>query len=225
MSQRTSESDSRPASSPDPGRGVNGGTCQQPTVEELLQRSRDELTADLGILLQHCRAYLLQIANAEVPLDLSVRIAPSDLVQETFVDAYRCFEQFRGTTEAELRGWLRRMLLRNIADARRFFDAQKRQTTGLVSIHGSNASEHGADGRTSPSSLVMRGERSEEIREAMDRLPDEFRLVMKLRYFEGMSLEGIAEQLGKSRSSIKRMWFRGIEKLADLLHDDSSGGR
>jgi RNA polymerase sigma-70 factor (ECF subfamily) len=117
------------------------------------------------------------------------------------------------------------MLLRNIADARRFFDAQKRQTTGLVSIHGSNASEHGADGRTSPSSLVMRGERSEEIREAMDRLPDEFRLVMKLRYFEGMSLEGIAEQLGKSRSSIKRMWFRGIEKLADLLHDDSSGGR
>lgn len=225
MSQRTSESESRLTSIPDSSEGMNSGACQPPTVEELLRRSRDEMAADLGILLQHCRAYLLQIANTEVPMDLSVRMAPSDLVQDTFVDAYRCFEQFRGTTEAELRGWLRRMLLRNIADARRYFGAQKRQTIGVVPIHGSKLRERIADSRASPSSLVLRGERSEKILEAVDRLPEEFRLVMKLRYFEGMSLEGIAEQLGKSRSSIKRMWFRGIEKLADLLHDDSSGGR
>ena len=58
--------------------------------------------------------------------DLQVRLDPSDLVQETLLEAHRDFRQFLGRTEAELTVWLRRILVRNLADQLKHHQSQKR---------------------------------------------------------------------------------------------------
>jgi RNA polymerase sigma-70 factor, ECF subfamily len=195
---------------------------------DLLDQSRAGDRRALGALLQHCRAYLLEIANAELPAELSVRVAPSDLVQETFTDALHAMGHFRGTTEAELRGWLRRSLLNNIADARRgHFGTQKRAADRQVSLHchgEAGLSALGvADPIASPSSIFQKRESADQLLAAIDRLPAVYRLVIRLRHFEGLSLERVGEHLGRSPDAVRKLWFRGLEKLGKLVETEQRG--
>ena len=58
----------------------------------------------------------------------------SDLVQETFLEAQRDFPRFQGTSEAELLGWLRQMLLNNVANFTRHYRITKREVGREVAI-------------------------------------------------------------------------------------------
>jgi len=58
---------------------------------------------------------------------LKAKVDASDLVQQTLLEAHRGLENFRGTTEAEWLGWLRRIVVHNAADfVRRFHGVEKR---------------------------------------------------------------------------------------------------
>src|SRR5262249_2943096 len=70
----------------------------------------------LGRLLEACRPYLLLVANEKMQSGLQGKVGASDVVQETFLEALRDFQRFQGSTEEELRAWLRRILLNNLAD-------------------------------------------------------------------------------------------------------------
>src|SRR5262245_28352327 len=80
----------------------------------------------LGRALEVCRRYLLLIAERQLDADLRAKGGASDLVQETFLEAQRDFGRFEGTSEAELRGWLRRMLLNNLGHFTRRYRTHKR---------------------------------------------------------------------------------------------------
>jgi DNA-directed RNA polymerase specialized sigma24 family protein len=56
------------------------------------------------------------LARTRVEGALRARLDPSDLVRETLLEAYRDFPRFAGGTEKELMAWLRRILVRNLAD-------------------------------------------------------------------------------------------------------------
>jgi DNA-directed RNA polymerase specialized sigma24 family protein len=78
----------------------------------------------IGKVLESCRSYLLAIAMAELPGDLHGMLVASELVQETLVKGVEPFGTFQGHTPEELAGWLRRILLNPLANARddRAFD-------------------------------------------------------------------------------------------------------
>src|SRR5262245_9801346 len=79
-------------------------------------------------LLEALRGYLLMVAGEELDPALRAKGGASDLVQETFLEAHRDFNQFRGADEAELLAWLRRLLLNNVANfGRRYRGTEKRQ--------------------------------------------------------------------------------------------------
>jgi RNA polymerase sigma-70 factor (ECF subfamily) len=66
---------------------------------------------------------------------LQAQVSPSDLVQEAFLEAYRDFGQFRGHNENELLGWLRRIVVHNLARLmERHVRAQKRNVRREVSL-------------------------------------------------------------------------------------------
>ena len=95
----------------------------------------------LGELLKACRAYLLLVAHQEIAPALMAKAGPSDLVQETFLEARRDFGEFRGLTEAEFLGWLRKILLNNLANfRRRYRRTGKREVTREIAIDKANRS-------------------------------------------------------------------------------------
>src|SRR5690349_9880962 len=94
--------------------------------ERLLEQARAGCTDAQGRLLELYRNYLRLLARTQIDLALRVRLDASDLVQETLLEAHRDFRHFAGTTEKELLAWLRRILVRNLADQVKHHKAQVR---------------------------------------------------------------------------------------------------
>ena len=79
-----------------------------------------------GLPLGRFRSYLRLLARLHLDPRLRGKVDPSDLVQQTLLQAYRARDSFRGHTQAELAGWLRRILARNLAHAVRDLTRGKR---------------------------------------------------------------------------------------------------
>src|SRR4051794_5914964 len=82
----------------------------------LLNRARSGDDAAREQLFARCRSYVTLVARAQVESWMQAKIDPSDLVQQTLLDAHRGFADFRGQTEAEWCAWLRRILSHNTGD-------------------------------------------------------------------------------------------------------------
>src|SRR5437868_15120216 len=95
--------------------------------EELLDRARAGGGLALGQLLELYRGYLSLLARLQIGRRLQGKVDAADLVQDTFLEAHRNWKRFRGTTEAELLSWLRRILAARIVDVlRRYLGSQRR---------------------------------------------------------------------------------------------------
>src|SRR5262249_37816723 len=151
--------------------------------------ARTGSTEALGQILEAYRGYLLLIAQRELEPDLQAKGGASDLVQETFLKAQRHFAGFQGNTEGELKAWLRHLLLNNLADFTRLYPpTDKRQVGREVMLNAGNSSttprgEPAGDTPT-PSAQAMEQEQARAIQQALERLPDDYRLVLRYRYEE-----------------------------------------
>jgi RNA polymerase sigma-70 factor, ECF subfamily len=95
--------------------GDNSRLRSRPDLERLLDRARSDAGQSLGQLLELYRNYLKMLALTQMDRQLQVRCSPSDVVQETFLEAHRDFGQFQGQGEGQFLAWLRRILVNNLA--------------------------------------------------------------------------------------------------------------
>ena len=176
----------------------------------------------LGQLLEAARQYLLSIARQEFDPDLRAKNSPSDVVQETFVEAQRDFGQFQGDTEAELLAWLRQLLLHRVGKLRRRYrDTQKRRLAREVALGGDDSFEGPAGALAanalSPSGQAMEHEEDQALQEALGRLPEDYRRVISLRHEERLPFEEIGRRLDRSPDAARKLWARAVERLHEEL--------
>jgi RNA polymerase sigma-70 factor, ECF subfamily len=219
--------------------GRHAATGIRPAVDEgAIVRERDDQTIHLirqaragsndalGRLLDGCRRYLLQIADDDLDPRLRAKGGASDIVQETFLEAQRDFGEFAGESEPELLAWLRNRLQYRIAKFVRTFRGTAKREVGREVPLGGDSSRVGPDpasDQPSPSEQVLQDERDHALERAMERLPEEHRRVIQLRYREGLSFEQIGEALERSPNSARKVWARAIERLKrDLRATKSS---
>jgi RNA polymerase sigma-70 factor (ECF subfamily) len=190
-------------------------------LEQAIADARAGSREALGHLLETCRQYLLLVANREVPRALAAKLAPSDLVQETFLKAHREFGQFQGQTEAELLGWLRRILLNSfLSFSRQYQGTVKRQLGRELSIGEADLGElqNGiASAAESPSAQAIAREQDEGLQKALDRLPASARQLIHWRNHERLSFEEIGRRAGKTAQAIRKAWVRAVKQLRDIL--------
>jgi RNA polymerase sigma-70 factor (ECF subfamily) len=171
----------------------------------------------LGEALDACRGYLLLVAERELAPELRAKGGASDLVQETLLEAYRDFAGFHGRTEDELLAWLRRLLLNNLADFTRQYRAtDKRRLDREVPADGGSSAAAGggpAAARTSPSSAVAAGEQAEAVRRVLERLPDDYRRAIVLRYQDGRPFGEIGRELGLTENAARKLLVRAIDRV------------
>jgi RNA polymerase sigma-70 factor (ECF subfamily) len=182
----------------------------------------------LNWLLEKCRPYLLMIANEELESDLRPKVAPSDLVQESVLEAWHDFADFRGGTGKELFAWLRCILRHNLADARRHYrDATARQIRNEQLLDASNATalrEKLTSGDTSPPDRVVAQEQAETLEQTLSRLPEEYRRVLLLRHQEDRPFAEIGAALGRSEGAAKKLWRRAVRRLRQEMRGEHDSG-
>jgi RNA polymerase sigma-70 factor, ECF subfamily len=185
----------------------------------LLVQARAGDSHALGQVLDGYREYLRLLARGRVGQELRVRLDPSDLVQETLLEAQRDFRQFAGSSEGELAVWLRRILARNLADQLKFHQSQKRdigREQPLVMLI-EQAHEALATPLSTPSQQASRREQAVVMASAMAQLPEDYREVIALRHLDGRSFDEIATAMRRSAGAVRMLWMRALEQLGELL--------
>jgi RNA polymerase sigma-70 factor (ECF subfamily) len=181
----------------------------------------------LAQLLKVCRRYLLLMAEHELTTIVHSKIAPSDIVQDTLIEAWRDFVDFRGATEEELLGWLRRILRNNVSNVHRHFEAEKRQVDREISLEGGEADalmHHSVQKIETPSMHAQARERDEQLEKAMQQLPEHYRQVLFFHTTEGLTFAQIADKLGSTADAVRKLWGRAVDELAKLLDSPHESG-
>jgi RNA polymerase sigma-70 factor (ECF subfamily) len=172
----------------------------------------------LGQVLETFRAYLLLIADREMDPELRAKGGASDLVQETFLEAQRDFARFHGTRAEELRAWLRRLLLNNVANfTRQYRERAKRQVGREIPLEAGGSSHErgvGLEADTlSPSGEALAQEQAEALAQAVQRLPPDYRQVLALRHEEQLTFEEIGQRMQRTANASRMLWLRAVERL------------
>ena len=187
--------------------------------ELLLEQARAGDSEALGQLLEQYRHYLRLLAQSQVGRNLRVRLDPSDLVQETLLEAQRDFQKFAGNVEGELTAWLRRILVRNLADQLKHHHSQKRDFQREQPLEALVEQAHAALAAplSTPSAQVSRREQAVVLAQAMAQLPPDYRDVITLRHLEGQSFEAIAGKMGRTAGAVRMLWMRALERMGKLM--------
>jgi RNA polymerase sigma-70 factor, ECF subfamily len=187
-------------------------------VEACLEYARQGSLDSLGQAFELCRPFLIKVATDELGADLRAKVDVSDLVQETFLEAFRDFEQFTGKTKKEWKAWLRTILKHNLLHVvRRYRESAMRDLAREVGIdQGDSQGVQGGDlvaDSTSPSGRAMREERNAGLQRAIERLPKRDRLVLLLKFQEQCTFEEMGRRLGCSGAMAHKRWSAAIDRL------------
>jgi RNA polymerase sigma-70 factor (ECF subfamily) len=134
-----------------------------------------------------------------------------DIVQEASLRAFRYFAGFRGSESGEGRAWLL-TIVRNTA---RTWRERNRRHAEATEFDEKLHSEGIADDH--PEASVVRKSESEALREAIDRLPLEFREVIVLRELEGLSYKEISDVAGVPVGTVMSRLSRARRRLEEAL--------
>jgi RNA polymerase sigma-70 factor (ECF subfamily) len=169
------------------------------------------------------RSYLRLLAQVHLDPRLRAKLDPSDVVQQTLLEAYQGLAAFRGRSAEEMAGWLRQILLRNLANALRDFRRDKRDVAREQPLEGwlldSSARLEAclAADQSSPSARAQQQEEAVRLAEALEDLPEAQREVVVLRHFHDWSLHEIGRRVGRSPPAVAGLLHRGLQGLRARL--------
>ncbi|MBI4476337.1 MAG: sigma-70 family RNA polymerase sigma factor [Acidobacteria bacterium] len=182
------------------GRGPSGGVLARQAFEE-----------EALALLDRLYGTALRLAGN--------RADAEDLVQDTYLKAFRFAERFEPGTN--LKAWLFTILHNTHLNARR----QVRRNPIEVDSAAVEQSAAAAPGRDDPEALVMRDVLDVDLKAALDALPEAFREAVWLRDVEEFSYAEIASMLEVPIGTVMSRISRGRRLLHDGLVERRAAGR
>ncbi len=137
------------------------------------------------------------------------RTEVEDLVQETFLQAYRSLGRYRG--EASFSTWLLRIAVNKAIDYhRRCREERYYQTvddTPLAQIPSTEGE---------PEPLLLAKEQAERLYQYLDRLPPLYRQVLRRHYLDGFSYREVAGEAGVPVKTIESRLYRARKLLRSI---------
>ena len=138
-----------------------------------------------------------------------------DITQEAFIRSYYALKDYptQKVRELKLQAWLFKIALNIFYNHQR---ASSPRHTSLDILENSMLVER-EDEADEPDEVVWHNEQRQEVEKLVASLPEHYRVVINLYYFEELSYQEIAELLNSPLGTIKAKMHRGIALLRKML--------
>jgi RNA polymerase sigma-70 factor (ECF subfamily) len=193
--------------------------------ELLLDRARAGDDDAVNRLLVKNRRRLRSVIGVRLDPRLASRVDPSDVVQETLLEAHRQFDEYLRTEPLPVFPWLRRVAFQKLLQLER-----KHLASGKRSIHredqfGSMLSDESVarlarrllSSESGPVHRLVLAEQKTRVRAALEQLAETDRELLVMHYMERLAFDEIGSILGLRDSALKMRHLRALKRLRSLL--------
>jgi RNA polymerase sigma factor (sigma-70 family) len=186
-------------------------------TEDVLARARRGDLEALAGLLETCAPALRALLDRRLPATHRAVLAVEDVLQVTWLEAFLAIERCASTSEAGFAAWLRAIAERNLQDAVRELERDKRPDSRGRADAAAELLDELAAGATSPTHAAARSEARDRLEAALRTLPADYALVVRRHDLDGCGLDELARELGRSLGALHMLRQRAHDRLRERL--------